>query len=75
MIAQTCARLWRDTGVGKVCLSGGTFQNTTLLSLAVPLLAAAGLEVFTQRIVPANDGGLSLGQAAVAAYSRLLKSL
>jgi hydrogenase maturation protein HypF len=72
MIAEVCARLRRQTGISQVCLSGGTFQNTTLLALVAPLLAAAGCQVFTQRQVPANDGGLSLGQAAVAAYSSTL---
>jgi hydrogenase maturation protein HypF len=70
MIAEVCRALRERTGIWKVCLSGGTFQNTTLAGLAVPLLAREGFEVFTQRRVPPNDGGLSLGQAAVGAYSR-----
>jgi hydrogenase maturation protein HypF len=53
-----------------VCLSGGTFQNVYLLSRTVQLLREEGFEVYTHAAVPPNDGGLSLGQAAIA--SRLL---
>jgi hydrogenase maturation protein HypF len=69
MIAEVCRALRERTGIARVCLSGGTFQNVTLTALALPLLAGHGFEVFTQRRVPPNDGGLSLGQAAVAAYA------
>ncbi|MDR3735562.1 MAG: carbamoyltransferase HypF [Acidobacteriaceae bacterium] len=53
-------------GLRRVCLSGGCFQNLRLLSGCVQSLRADGFEVFYQRKVPANDGGISLGQAAVA---------
>ena len=53
-------------GVG-FCLSGGTFQNVRLLTCALPLLRASGFEVFTHSRIPSNDGGISLGQAAIAA--------
>jgi hydrogenase maturation protein HypF len=63
------ANLLRDrTGLERVCLSGGTFQNVYLQEGLVTRLAAAGFEVFTQSEVPAGDGGLSLGQALVAAH-------
>jgi hydrogenase maturation protein HypF len=49
-----------------VCLSGGTFQNAYLLGRLVPALRECGFEVYLNRKVPINDGGIALGQAAVA---------
>jgi hydrogenase maturation protein HypF len=50
-----------------VCLSGGTFHNVYLAQRFEARLAEGGFEVFTQKEVPSGDGGLSLGQAVVAA--------
>ena len=55
----------------RVALSGGVFQNPLLLGLTVDLLHADGFDVLTHRIVPANDGGIALGQALVAHYGAL----
>ncbi|MFN8496827.1 MAG: hypothetical protein U0641_03155 [Anaerolineae bacterium] len=57
------------TGVGepRVALSGGCFQNRLLVQRMVAALSAAGLDVVQHRQVPPNDGGISLGQVAVAA--------
>ena len=55
------------TGVRTVCLSGGVFQNRRLASDLLRGLASDGFEVFINRQVPVNDGGVSYGQAAVAA--------
>jgi hydrogenase maturation protein HypF len=55
-------------GIGApVALSGGVFQNRLLFERVVRQLTARGLRVITHRNVPANDGGVSLGQAVVAA--------
>jgi hydrogenase maturation protein HypF len=55
------------TGLGTVALSGGVFQNLLLLQNVVGLLEEAGFTVLTHRRVPCNDGGISFGQAVVAA--------
>ena len=54
-------------GSQTVVLSGGSFQNLRLLGSARRRLEALGLEVLTHRLVPPNDGGVSYGQAVVAA--------
>jgi hydrogenase maturation protein HypF len=66
-IVEVSRRIRSDTGLQRVCLSGGTFQNMRLLTLAVTGLRGAGFEVFLHREVPCNDGGIALGQAAIAA--------
>jgi hydrogenase maturation protein HypF len=61
------AELARDaTGLTTVALSGGTWQNLLLLDLTTGGLERVGFEVLLHRRVPCNDGGLSLGQVAVA---------
>jgi hydrogenase maturation protein HypF len=59
-----CERLKTDT----VVLSGGVFQNELLLRDIRDLVGNAGLEIWTNHAVPPNDGGISLGQAALAAF-------
>jgi hydrogenase maturation protein HypF len=59
----------RNTGLSKVALSGGCFQNTRLLEAVVRRLEGAGFAAFWHRMVPPNDGGISLGQIAFAAAS------
>jgi hydrogenase maturation protein HypF len=56
----------RATGIRQVALSGGCFQNRRLLESCLEALVAAGLQPYANQQVPANDGGLSLGQAWVA---------
>jgi len=66
-VAAACAALAESTGVRRVALSGGVFQNALLLARSTELLELHRLAVYTNRSVPANDGGVSLGQALVAA--------
>jgi len=60
----------RSHGVDTVVLSGGVFQNELLLEDLKSLLGNGPLEVWTNHAVPPNDGGISLGQAAMAAFGR-----
>jgi hydrogenase maturation protein HypF len=66
VIRDVSLLLSRQTGIKTVVLSGGCFQNKLLTDLAAALLAASGLACVTHRQVPCNDGGIALGQAAVA---------
>jgi hydrogenase maturation protein HypF len=67
-LARTvCDEIRRETGVRAVALSGGVWQNMALLTRVVRGLRADGFTVYLHHQVPANDGGLSLGQALVAA--------
>ncbi|MGW5682025.1 carbamoyltransferase HypF [Nonomuraea sp. NPDC003754] len=66
-VADGCTRLRQAGGPSTVALSGGVFQNLLLLGRATALLEERGFHVLTHRRVPPNDGGISLGQAAVAA--------
>lgn len=70
VILKVCQRLAEKTGVLPVALSGGVFQNRYLTERAAALLREAGFEVLLHRQVPPNDGGLALGQAAVAGANR-----
>ncbi|RJQ45283.1 MAG: carbamoyltransferase HypF [Gaiellales bacterium] len=67
-IVRTGARLAERRDLGTAALSGGAFQNRLLLRLVRQGLEHAGLRVLTHSAVPPNDGGVSLGQAALAAY-------
>jgi hydrogenase maturation protein HypF len=66
IILETCRRIRHETGVRQVALSGGVFQNARLLTESFERLSADGFVVFTHRAVPPNDGGLALGQIAIA---------
>jgi hydrogenase maturation protein HypF len=69
LLADVCDRVRRERDLNRVVLSGGVFQNARLLADLVPALRARGFEVFSHRLVPANDGGIALGQAVIAAKS------
>jgi hydrogenase maturation protein HypF len=61
------ARLARRHGLDTVALSGGVFQNVRFSDIVEDALAAEGLTVLVHKSVPPNDGGISIGQAAIAA--------
>ena len=63
---ETCTQIRADSGIGRVALSGGVWQNTTLLTKTIVLLNQAGFDVLVHHRVPANDGGISLGQLMIA---------
>jgi hydrogenase maturation protein HypF len=67
VIVRVCERLRAETGLNDVVLSGGVFMNVLLLGQTVAGLEAAGFRAYRHRLVPPNDGGLCLGQLAVAA--------
>jgi hydrogenase maturation protein HypF len=67
LFADVCASVGRSAGLNRVVLSGGCFQNSILLTGLIKELESRNFEVFSQRQVPCNDGGISLGQALVAA--------
>ena len=62
-----------NQGINKIALSGGVFQNKYLLEGALEILQKNNFEVYSHSKVPANDGGIALGQLAVASKRRELK--
>ena len=65
-IVELCERIRKSDRLDRVCLSGGTFQNLYLLERTIVELRRRGFAVFQHALVPANDGGISLGQAVIA---------
>jgi hydrogenase maturation protein HypF len=66
LIVEMCQRFAADRGALPVALSGGVFQNRYLTERTAKLLRETGFNVLLHRQVPPNDGGLALGQAAIA---------
>jgi hydrogenase maturation protein HypF len=69
LFAEVCTSVRVESELNRVVLSGGCFQNAILLAGLIEELESRKFEVFAHRQVPANDGGISLGQALVAAAS------
>jgi hydrogenase maturation protein HypF len=67
LVVGVCRQIREKTGMDEVALSGGVWQNITLLVLTLSLLEIDGFMVYIHLEVPTNDGGLSLGQAVIAA--------
>ncbi|MFN2292172.1 MAG: carbamoyltransferase HypF [Anaerolineae bacterium] len=70
LLVGVCQRIAGMGGPRTVALSGGCFQNRLLLALALPRLERAGFEVLLHQQTPCNDGGVSLGQVALAQFAR-----
>ena len=69
LIGAGCERARQQTGVTTVALSGGVFQNTLLTRLTKERLEATGFKVLLHSLLPPNDGGICVGQAAFAMYA------
>jgi len=69
-LRDAVAAISRDQGLDSVVLSGGVFQNELLLEDLQSLFTEASLQVWTNHEVPPNDGGISLGQAALATFDQ-----
>lgn len=70
IVCEKAEEIRTATSINKIILSGGTFQNRFLLGKAENWLRQLGFEVFSNVKVPANDGGIALGQLAIAAKRR-----
>jgi hydrogenase maturation protein HypF len=68
--AKLGAALARRSGLDTVALSGGVFQNARFSNIVEDALKAEGLTVLVHQSVPPNDGGISIGQAAIAAFAK-----
>ena len=66
IVSRICLKLRSKYKLNSVCLSGGVFQNVFLLDRTYSLLDKNKFDIFTHHKVPANDGGISLGQAVIA---------
>ena len=66
LMHQICLKIRAKTSINEVALSGGVWQNMSLLKKTHHLLAADAFKVYLHHQVPANDGGISLGQAVIA---------
>ena len=71
IIRDVVTRVAKETGISRVALSGGCFQNRLLLRRTLPLLRGSWARSALHRQVPCNDGGISLGQAAIAHNTKL----
>ena len=69
MILNVCKDIREESSIDAVALSGGVFMNSLLTVEASDRLSREGFRVYRHRLVPPNDGGLSLGQIAIAASS------
>jgi hydrogenase maturation protein HypF len=72
IVKTTVKKIHEETGLNKVVLSGGTFQNRYLLANLEPALTNSGFKVYAHSRIPSNDGGIALGQLIIAASKREL---
>ncbi len=71
MITTVTEEIREAAGIGKVVLTGGAFQNSILLAGTEEMLEKKGFEVFRPLEFPVNDGGIALGQLAVAGWRKM----
>ena len=69
LIAQACEILSARTKIKTVALSGGVFQNSLLTSLTAEKITRRGIKILHHKLIPANDGGICIGQALACIYS------
>lgn len=69
MLTLCCVEIRKETGRNTVALSGGVFQNTLLLGLCESSLEKEGFQILIHRMIPPNDGGISIGQALYASFA------
>jgi hydrogenase maturation protein HypF len=69
LVLEMCETIRNDRGLNEIALSGGVWQNVTLLQKTLDRLRGAGFTIYTHQLIPPNDGGLALGQAIIAAVS------
>ena len=68
LMQRICLQIRTEREINEVALSGGVWQNMTLLKKSIVLLRRDGFKVYLHHQVPANDGGIALGQAAIALH-------
>jgi hydrogenase maturation protein HypF len=68
MVSETVMTIRNATSISEIALSGGVWQNVKLLSKTLQLLEKEHFQVLVHSKVPCNDGGIALGQAALASY-------
>lgn len=69
VVVDLCKGIRGESGIARVVLSGGVFQNRLLTEEVADLLVGTGFQVYCHRLVPPNDGGLALGQAVIAGHT------
>jgi hydrogenase maturation protein HypF len=69
-IFETVRKMRRESGLTKVVLTGGSFQNKYLAEGIISLLTSDGMEPYLASKIPCNDGGIALGQLMIAARLR-----
>lgn len=72
MITETVHVIHKETGIDKVVLSGGVFQNKYLLTRVENQLKRDNFKVYSHQLIPSNDGGIALGQVIIAAKRRAI---
>jgi hydrogenase maturation protein HypF len=74
-VTEVCCLLRTRTSIKDVCMSGGVFQNALLSGLLIDSLEKTGFSVYVHSLVPPNDGGIALGQAAIGSLGARTKAI